>query len=127
MAEQDDDPSTSGPSSPSIDPTDITADPRKFSEYVLVPGHRLGTDAVFVGLLGYRPLSDEDAAGLAATYIMQARARVAEGAYAVGHRDGHGQWVTIEIVLRGARVRSGWVVRTDGTLTLATPFTGFSR
>lgn len=125
MAKQNGDPRTRR-SSP-IHPTAVIADPKKFSGYVLDPLRARGKDGVFVGLLGYRAQSDEDAYELAATYILQARDRVSEGAYVFGIRDAYGQRMVIEIVIREVRLRSGWILRTDGTLALATPFTGFPR
>ena len=105
----------------------ISGDPRKFLEYVLVPGHPSGKDRVFLGTLNYRPRSEEDARTLLATYIAQARDKVARHEYTVGERDRHGQRYTIEIELRGRFVMSGWILRPDGTLWLATPFAGFAR
>ncbi len=111
------------PSTPRV----VSGDPRKFSAYVLVPGHRTGKDRVFLGMLGYRPYSEEDAHALLTTYVSQARAKLARGEYEIDARDHHGQRYTIEIEIKGRFVLSGWILRPDGTLWLATPFTGFSR
>jgi hypothetical protein len=112
---------------PSIVPVDIVADPRKFSEYVLVPDHPKGKDRIFVARLGYRPRSEEDARVLAQTYVSQALERIAAGEYAVGDGDEFGQRVTIEIELRGTTILSGWILQPGGTLWLVTPFAGFAR
>ena len=103
----------------------LTADPRKFSEYVLDPGKAEGKDAIFIGVLGYRPRSDDDAKALAAIYIDQARARLAAGDYQVGRSDVHGQRYVVPIELGGRRLRSIWILRTTGVFALVTPFSGF--
>ena len=46
----------------------IIADPRKFREYVLVPGRPEGNDRIFLGTLGFRPYSVADAWELARIY-----------------------------------------------------------
>lgn len=58
---------------PSIIPFRIVADPRKFTEYVLVPGHPKGEDHIFIGRLGYRPRNEEDGGAIAKAYVAQAR------------------------------------------------------
>ena len=121
--DRDDPPATSPVDGPPL----VTGDPRQFSAYVLVPGHPTGKGRVFLDLLGYRPRSQEDANELLATYVEQAREKVAQGDYAAGKQDRHGQRYTIEIELRGTFVLSGWILRPDGSLWLATPFAGFSR
>jgi hypothetical protein len=104
----------------------VAADPRKFSAYVLVPDHPSGKDRIFLELLGYRPRSEEDARTLVATYVAQASERLSRREYTVGRRDHHGQRYTIEIELGNVVILSGWILRPDGTLWLATPFTGFA-
>ena len=103
----------------------LTADPRKFSEYVLDPERAEGKDAIFVGVLGYRPRSDEDAKALAAIYVDQARVRLAAGDYQVGRLDVHGQRYIVPIELGAQRLRSIWILRTTGVFALVTPFSGF--
>jgi glyoxylase-like metal-dependent hydrolase (beta-lactamase superfamily II) len=58
----------------------IVADPRKFRDYVLVPGHFSGKSHVFLQTLGYRPRSNADAWELAREFEEQAQERVATGA-----------------------------------------------
>lgn len=107
-------------------PRRITGDRRKSSEYVLVPGHPTGKDRLFLGVLGYRARNEEDAVVLLALYLDQAREQIAQGRYTLGERDRHGQRYAIEIELGGWFLWSGWILRADGTLRLATPFAGFS-
>lgn len=78
-----------------------TGDPRKFSEYVLVPSHKSGKDKIFLGLLGYRPYNLDDAQALLETYITQAQAKFVAQDYTVGEHDHHGQRFTIVIEIRG--------------------------
>ncbi|MCY7278087.1 MAG: hypothetical protein LH702_31220 [Phormidesmis sp. CAN_BIN44] len=106
--------------------TQITGDPRKFSEYVLIPNHRSGKDKIFLGLLGYRPNSLNDAQVLLETYITQAQAKFTTQDYTVGERDRYGQRVTIVVEIRGKRLLTGWILDNQGTLKLATPFSGFA-
>jgi hypothetical protein len=103
----------------------ITADPRKFSEYVLVPDHPTGKSRIFLGTLGYRPRSVEDAQALVAIYTTQAREKFDRKEYAVGEKDKYGQRFTITIEVQGKKLASGWILDDAGTLKLATPFSGF--
>lgn len=114
-------------SKPLSPPRLVVADPRKFSHYVLEPANADGKDHIFINLLGYRPRNAEDAAALSTIYVAQARDRLAEGAYETGSEDKFGRRVTIAIALKGLVLRTGWLLRPDGTLTLATPFAGFVR
>lgn len=106
----------------------VIADPRKFSDYVLVPDdfQSKGKHRVFLWRLGYRARSDEDARILANIYETQARRKFELGDVAVGARDDHGQRFVIDIVVKGVALRSGWILRGDGVLWLVTPFTGFA-
>jgi hypothetical protein len=104
----------------------ITGDPRKFSEYVLVPSHKSGKDKIFLGLLGYRPYNLDDAQALLETYITQSQAKFVAQDYTVGEHDHHGQRFTIVIEIRGKRLLPGWILDNQGTLKLATPFSGFA-
>jgi hypothetical protein len=104
----------------------VAADPRKFSAYVLVPGHPSGKDRIFLEVLNYRPRSEEDARALVTIYVAQASQRFTRREYVVGKRDRHGQRYTIAIELNERVVLTGWILRSDGTLWLATPFAGFA-
>ncbi len=103
----------------------LTVDPRKFWAYVLVPGHPSGKDRIFLGLLGYRPWSQEDATTLAKTYHDQAATRFTSGDVTWSRADSHGQRVIIDIELKGHWLRSVWILRPAGELALVTPFSGF--
>ncbi|MGA7952944.1 MAG: DUF6883 domain-containing protein [Gloeobacterales cyanobacterium] len=104
----------------------ITGDYRKFSEYVLVPNHKSGKDKIFLGLLHYRPNNLDDAQALLEIYITQAQAKFVAQDYTVGERDQHGQRLTIVVEIRGKRLFTGWILDNQGTLKLATPFSGFA-
>ena len=119
-AGSDDDPSSFGT------PVRITANPKNFSAYVLVPNHPTGKDHIFIDRLGYRPRNDEDARALANAYVNQAHDQVAAGTFELGGGDEFGRRIMIVVEIRGLRLRSGWLLRPDGTLVLATPFTGFA-
>lgn len=117
-----------GPTEPPASrPRFVAGDPRKFSAYVLVPGHPTGKDRIFLDVLRYRPRSQEDADALLATYVQQTEEKMLRGDFVAGEIDRHGQRYTIEIELRGVVVLSGWILRPDGVLWLATPFAGFPR
>ncbi|GAA6616587.1 DUF6883 domain-containing protein [Scytonema sp. NUACC26] len=107
--------------------TQVTGDTRKFTDYVLVPNHKTGKDKIFIGTLGFRPNSNEDAQELLSTYISQAQAKFNQKDYIVGEKDRYGQRFTIVVEVRGKRLLTGWILGTDGTLKLATPFSGFAR
>ncbi len=104
----------------------VTGDLRKFSEYVLAPNHKSGKDKIFLGLLGYRPNNLEDAQALLETYIAQAQAKFIAQDYTVEEADRHGQRFTIIIEVREKKLRTGWILDNQGTLRLATPFSGFA-
>ena len=119
-------PAHGGPG-PSELPDRIVASVRKFSEYVLVPGHGSGKDGVFIDLLGFRPRNAEDARELSDLYVTQARERWERGEVRAVGQDKWGRRFEIEIEVRTVRVISGWVLRDDNVLWLATPFSGFAR
>jgi hypothetical protein len=105
----------------------ICIDPRKFREYVLVPGHPSGKDRVLLELLGYRPRNADDAISLARLYEEQVRQRIVlEDVQFTGTHQ-HGRRYMIIVVVRGVALRSGWLLRHDGTFWLTTPFRGFAR
>ncbi|MDF5730215.1 MAG: hypothetical protein PUP92_19900 [Rhizonema sp. PD38] len=99
---------------------------RKFSEYVLIPNHRSGKDRIFLGILGYHPNSIEDAQELLMLYIEQAQVNFVNQKYIVGENDQYGQRLTIVIEVRGRKLLTGWILDANGTLKLATPFSGFA-
>ncbi|KAM3112947.1 DUF6883 domain-containing protein [Phormidesmis sp. 146-33] len=104
----------------------ITGDFRKFSEYVLIPNHKSGKDKIFLDLLGYRPNNLDDAQTLLETYITQAQFKFAAQDYTIGEQDRHGQRFTIIVEVRSKKLRTGWILDNQGTLKLATPFSGFA-
>ncbi len=53
-------------------PRAISVDVRKFSGYVLVPGHESGEDPIFLDHLGFRARNAEDAEALMAAYLERA-------------------------------------------------------
>jgi hypothetical protein len=104
----------------------IIADPRKFREYVLVPGNARGKDRLILGTLGFRPHSADDAWELVRIYEEQASQRISSGDIEFAGTIAFGDRYTIEIVVRGVTFRSGWLL-SDDVLCLTTPFTGFAR
>jgi hypothetical protein len=105
----------------------IVVDPRKFREYVLVPGHSSGKDRVFLELLGFGAHSAADAEELARTYQDQARQQILLEEVRFSGTHEHGLRFMIVVVIRGVAVQTGWLLRRDGTLWLTTPFRGFAR
>lgn len=103
----------------------------KFSEYIFKPGADHGKNKVFESLGYAREHADE----LAAIYREQAAARYARGEFTLGKQDEHGRRITIEIELSGigaatgktSYLKSGWMIKSDGGISLNTPFTGFTR
>jgi hypothetical protein len=114
------------PRQPPIDPRQVTADPRKFYEYVLDPENADGKDHIFIQRLGYRYRNIDDAVQLSTASLTQAKERLAEHADRLGARDKFGQRVTIEIALGDLVLLSGWILRPDNVPALATPFAGFA-
>ncbi|HCB99767.1 MAG TPA: hypothetical protein DEP42_00870 [Ruminococcaceae bacterium] len=72
---------------------------------------------------------------MANIYIEQAKLKYKNGLYSLGDYDKHGQRVNIEIELHGigsakgktSYIKSGWMERDNGLITLATPAAGFTR
>jgi hypothetical protein len=120
-----------GSSRAALKSVDVTIDSRKFSEYIFKEGATHGKDKVFRSL-GY---GREHSEMLVEQYRKQASERYASGAYQLGKKDQYGQRIDIEIVLEGigpaagksSSLRSGWMIRPDGSLSLNTPFSGFVR
>lgn len=110
-------------------PRILTAEPRKFSENVLVPERERskGKHRIFLDLFGFRPTDVDDARELTTTYVTRAETKFAAGEFEVGKLDHYGQRYTIEIELKGVVILSGWLWRADGVFWLTTPFAGFAR
>jgi len=112
-------------------PTSVSVDVRKFSEYIFRDGANHGKETIFRSL-GY---SSSDSRTLVNIFQNQARAKIASGNYTLGRADSYGQRINVEIELRGVGnmagetsfIRSGWLIRPDGSITLNTPFSGFTR
>lgn len=104
----------------------VIADVRKFSEYVLIPNHRSGKDKIFIDRLGYRPNNLEDAQTLQELYIHQAPTQFLAQHYTLGEGDRYRQRFTIIIEVKGELLLTGWILDSNGTLKLATPFAGFA-
>lgn len=108
----------------------------KFRDYIFKPGATHGKDQVF-RTLGYDQEHSEE---LASLYEKQATMRYEDGDYSLGKQDEYGQRINIEIEIIGIGVTeagkvirkrshlvSGWMLLSDGSITLNTPFAGFSR
>ena len=108
-----------------------SVDSRKFSEYIFKDGAAPGKGKVFRNL-GY---SIKDSKLLAEIYQKQGAAKYMSGDYTLGKLDNYGQRINIEIELPGignyaekiSYVNSGWMIKSDGSISLNTPFSGFSR
>jgi len=106
------------------------ADVRKFSDYIFKPGATHGKTAVFDSL-GY---SRNDSQLLADEWMRQAAQKYASGDYTLGKLDQYGQRINITIQLRGigqasdkvSNMVSGWMIQSDGSIKLNTPFSGFA-
>jgi filamentous hemagglutinin len=65
----------------------------------------------------------------------QAALKYAKGEYTLGKADSFGQRINIEIELPGigeaagktSYIKSGWMIKADGSITLNTPFSGFTK
>ncbi len=103
----------------------------KFRDYIFKPGATHGKDHVFRSL-GYDQV---DAAQLAAIFEQQATDKYALQEFSLGRLDEYGQRINIEIQLDGkgglssrkSYIISGWMIQSDGSITLNTPFGGFAR
>jgi hypothetical protein len=103
----------------------------KLRDYVFKPGATHGKDRVFRSL-GY---AREHSGQLAAIYRQQAMIKYMNKDYQLGKLDEWGQRIIIEIRLQGigdakgktSYLKSGWMIKPDGSISLNTPFIGFSR
>lgn len=110
----------------------VSADMRKFTEYIFKDGAAPGKDVVYKNL-GY---SMENSEALTKNYIEQAMKKYKKGQYQInGDPTQYGQKINIEIELPGigdaagktSYLKSGWMIRPDGSITLNTPFSGFTK
>lgn len=82
--------------------------------------------------LGY---SEKDSARLAEIWQNQASQKYAKGEFVLGKKDKWGQRIDIEIKLEGigdakgkfSFLKSGWMLNEDGSISLNTPFSGFTK
>lgn len=108
----------------------IIVDPRKFSEYVFKENADHGKDIIFISL-GYTKQHSHD---LAEIYRKQGSDQFEKREFRLGKKDRHGQRINIEIALPGigksrgktTHIRTGWMLLSDKSIRLLTPFTGFS-
>jgi hypothetical protein len=106
-------------------------DSRKFTEYIFKDGAAPGKDVVYKNM-GY---SINDSEALTNIYKEQASLKYATGEYTLGKADSFGQRINIEIELPGigdaagktSYLKSGWMIKPDGSLSLNTPFSGFTK
>jgi hypothetical protein len=111
---------------------DPIIDPRKFTEYALSPEASRGKSAIFESF-GYRNIP-ENASKLVSDYTQQATEKIAAREFTVKSTDEYGTRISVNISLRGIGERSGesvdivtgWIIRPDGTVSLTTPFSGFT-
>ena len=103
----------------------------KFSEYVFRENADHGKDIIFKSL-GYEKCHSDD---LAELYRNEGAEMFENGHFKIGKTDRYGQRIVIEIALPGigkyegktSRIKTGWMIMSDGKIKLNTPFTGFSR
>jgi hypothetical protein len=110
---------------------DCIAPIEKFRDYIFKPDATHGKDHVFRSLGFDRSHSEE----LALLFEQQAVAEYSRQEFSYGMLDKHGQRISIEIELEGigdtdrqtSYLISGWMIRSNGNITLNTPFSGFAR
>ena len=103
----------------------------KFEDYIFKPGATHGKNKIFESLGYGREHSQE----LAKLYEKQASEKFARGEYTLGIKDQYGQRINIEIELPGtgsasgktSYLKSGWMIKPDGSISLNTPFSGFTK
>jgi hypothetical protein len=109
--------------------TEIVTPVEKFSQYVFKAGDPSGKGAIFRSL-GY---SAKDSKHLSQLYSKQASRNIANGRFTRGDVTQYGQRITMNVNVagRGAsagknyQVKTGWLIRNNGSVTLSTPFSGF--
>ena len=103
----------------------------KFRDYIFKEGATHGKNVIYENL-GY---SKGDLEYLANLYKEQALAKYKAGEYTLGKLDQYGQRINIEIELKGigeyfnkvSYLNSGWMINADKSISLNTPFSGFTR
>jgi len=68
-------------------------------------------------------------------WAQQAADKFAKGEYTLGKLDQYGQRINIEIEVPGigdaagkiSHMQSGWMIQAGGSISLTTPFSGFTR
>lgn len=109
----------------------VSVDSRKFSAYIFKDGAAPGKDIIFKNL-GY---DINDSKLLTDIYQEQGAIKYKSGNYTLGKLDQFGQRINIEIELPGignetgkiSYINSGWMIKPDGSISLNTPFSGFTR
>ena len=122
---------TAGATEGTLSTTNVSADIRKFTEYIFKDGAAPGKDVVYKNM-GY---SINDSEVLINIYKEQATFKYAKGEYTLGKVDSFGQRINIEVELPGignaagktSYLKSGWMIKPDGSLSLNTPFSGFTK
>jgi hypothetical protein len=108
-----------------------SVDERKFSQYIFKEGATHGKDVIFKSM-GY---SKRDSKLLANMWKSQAQSQIKKGKFKLGKADKYGQRITIEIKLpskgktskKTKYLKSGWIIKSNKTVSLTTPFSGFSK
>lgn len=103
----------------------------KFQDYIFKDGATHGKNVIYEDL-GY---GKNDSEYLVNLYKKQAMKKYESGEYTLGKLDQYGQRITIEIELKGigkssdkiSYLKSGWMIESDGSISLNIPFSGFSR
>lgn len=103
----------------------------KFADYIFKEGATHGKNVVYKAL-GY---GKSDSEYLASLYREQAIKKYRAGDFTLGKLDQYGQRINIEIELKGkgaysdkiSYFKSGWMINPDGSISLNTPFAGFTR
>lgn len=108
-----------------------TAATDKFESYIFKDGATHGKDAPFRSL-GY---GKEHSEQLAKLWEKQGAEKFATGDYTLGKLDQYGQRINIQIDVPGignaagktSHMNSGWMIQPNGSITLNTPFAGFTK
>ena len=109
----------------------VLIDSRKFSDYIFKEDATHGKNTVFENL-GYSKTNTNE---LVEIYQEQAAQKYVNGQYTLNKNTEYGQKINIEIELPGignsigntSYLKSGWMVKPNGSISLNTPFAGFTR